>query len=188
MKAHVFESNQTLQRLLWRSCKSAVAISGLVAVLCGSVQAQDTTLTVPVPSQSTTVLYFDSAQNLLWVEKLTNVKAPRRVVPIQDPALLSKIPFVVPAGGIKPNPSKHFDCTTCPEKRADLILPGMAVKAVYCGRTGTPAQQDQVATALLVEDLTSAPQRLVELAGTGDPQPCLFPKKCHCTTGGCCCW
>lgn len=132
---------------------------------------------VSVSPEVTTVLYFDSAANLLWVEKFAPVKS-RNIIPIEDKALMAKIPFTALT-----RPQKHFDCTTCPEKKADLVTSGVATKAVYCGRS-----PGGYAAPIIVEDLSTLSPRLIELAATTDPFPCPFPKKCHCGGANCCCW
>jgi hypothetical protein len=178
-------TNDTCSRLHFRCafrCGAAVLILALALSPIESAQAQGRQINmgVTVWPDVTTVLYFDAGDNLLWVEKFEAVKS-RAIVPIEDKALMAKIPFAA-----VPKPAKHYDCTTCPEKKADLVTSGVASKAVYCGREDVAGKA--MAAPLIVEDLTSVSGRLIALAATTDPSPCPFPKKCHCGGATCCCW
>jgi hypothetical protein len=121
--------------------------------------------------------YYDSFGKLLQVEDVPNSElTKRKLVHINDAVV--PIPMLTP----------HFNPLIVGTK---IPMSKFATLAVYYSYDGTPQPGDQNVQAKpkRVEYLGFVPSRVLLRCLPRDPSaPCLFPKRCHCMTGSCCCY
>lgn len=121
--------------------------------------------------------YYDSLGILLQVEDVPNSElANRKLVNIND--------ATTPTPILTPRINPLIFGTKIPMSK-------FATLAVYYSYDGTPQPGDQNVQAKprSVEYLGFVPSRLLLKCLPRDPSaPCLFPRRCHCMTGSCCCY
>jgi hypothetical protein len=121
--------------------------------------------------------YYDSLGMLLQVEEVPNSElGARKLVHINDAA--------PPISMLTPESNPLIVGTKIPMSK-------FATLAVYYSYDGTPQPGDQNVQAKpqRVEYLGFVPSRLLLKCLPRDPSaPCLFPRRCHCMTGSCCCY
>ncbi len=73
---------------------------------------------------------------------------------------------------------------------ADQAISKLAAFVVYYSADGNPATgtPDVRAKPRTVEYLDNVARTTILCTSRDGDDPCIYPKRCHCLTGSCCCW
>ena len=123
--------------------------------------------------------YYNPQGELIQVEDVPDIDVPNRIKFLKDTDATEAPP-------IKRSTFEKISGTNVPMSK----LATFAIYYTYSGANEPPVGTQNVqALPVKIEDLQFVPTRTIAicLPRVGST-PCVYPHRCHCVTGSCCCW
>jgi hypothetical protein len=144
-----------------------------IAVLCAGFLPESAS------AQQYTAFYYNAKGELLQVEAVPNGEISRRTLENADTTKM-----VIPMLNSTATPK-----VTGPNRAMSKFATIAVYYTVSASTTPQTGAQDVQAKPVKVEDLQWVKERVLATCLTRlSTSPCLFPKRCHCMTGSCCCY